>query len=78
MYYGKLIGDSKKIAVIDIGWAGSGAMSLRYLFEKEWDINCEVIGVIAGTNTVHNVETDASDSFLQSGELVSYLYSFCS
>lgn len=76
LYYGKLIGDSKKIAVIDIGWAGSGAMSLRYLFEKEWDINCEVIGVIAGTNTVHNAEADASDSFLQSGELVSYLYSF--
>lgn len=75
-YYSELTDDSKSVAVVDIGWAGSGAMSLRYLFEKEWNINCEVIGLIAGTNTVHNVEADASDSFLQNGKLVPYLYSF--
>lgn len=75
-YYQQLIGDSKKVAAVDIGWAGSGAMSLRYLFENKWNMDCEVIGLIAGTNTIHNAEPDSSDAFLQSKKLVSYLYSF--
>lgn len=65
---------SKKVCAIDIGWAGSGAMSLRKL-AKIYDIDCEIIGIIAGTNTIHNMEADASEIFLQSGKLVSYMYS---
>lgn len=74
-YYTDLIGDSRKVVAVDIGWAGSGAMALRHLIRYEWNIDCELIGIIAGTNTVHNLEPDASEAFLQSGQLVAYLYS---
>lgn len=74
-FEGKLEGCQKVVAV-DIGWAGSGAIAIRTLVEKVWKIQCEVIGIIAGTNTVHNAEPEASETFLQSGKLVSYLYSF--
>ena len=38
-------------------------------------ISITVAGIIAGTNTIHNAEPDASEPFLQSGKLVSYMYS---
>ncbi len=74
-YYKDIVGNSSKIAAIDIGWAGSGALSLSYLMEHKWDMPVELIGIIAGTNTIHNAEPEATEPFLQSGKLVSYLYS---
>lgn len=74
-YYKELIGTCKKAAAVDIGWAGSGAVSLNYLAKNEWNLPCKIIGIIAGSNTVHNAEPDAGEMFLQKGELVSYLYS---
>lgn len=74
-YYNDVLKDCSRVAAVDIGWAGSGAMALSYLVEKEWKFPCKLVGIIAGTNTVHNVESDASEPFLQSGKLVSYMYS---
>lgn len=74
-YFEQILSGVDKAVAVDIGWAGSGAIAIRKLTEKVWKLPCEVIGIIAGTNTVHNVEPDASESFLQSGKLVSYLYS---
>ncbi len=74
-YWIEKISDCSKVVAVDIGWAGSGAIALSYLIEKAWNIPCEIIGIIAGTNTIHNSEPDASETFLQSGKLVSYLYS---
>ena len=74
-YYRGILEGCKKVVTVDIGWAGSGAMALRYLTSRIWQIPCEIVGMIAGTNTVHNSEPDASETFLQSGKLVAYLYS---
>lgn len=74
-YYETVLSGCSRAAAVDIGWAGSGAMALRHLVAEEWKIPCEIIGIIAGTNTVHNAEPDASESFIQSGRLVAYLYS---
>ncbi len=74
-YFRELLKDCKKAVVVDIGWAGSGAVSISHLIEKRWNFPCEVSGIIAGTNTIHNAEPDASEPFLQSGKLTAYLYS---
>lgn len=74
-YYKKRLAGSKKAAAIDIGWAGSGAIALDYLVQKVWKLPCSITGMVAGTNSSHNAETDASETFLQNGKLVSYLYS---
>ena len=74
-HFASLLKNCRKAAAIDIGWAGSGAVSLSYLVERVWDIPCRIEGIVAGTNTVHNVEPDASESMLQSGRLTAYLYS---
>lgn len=74
-WYRECIADAKKAAVVDIGWAGSGAAALRTLFEKEWHIPCRLTGIVAGTNTYHSAEPDMSETMLLNGTMVSYLYS---
>ena len=75
IYLRELLNGASKAAVIDIGWAGSGAVAIRHLAEEVWKIPCRIIGIVAGTNTPHNAEPDAGEPLLQSGKLVSYLYS---
>lgn len=74
-YYGEVLKGCRKAVAVDIGWAGSGAITLDYIVNHIWNLNCEITGIIAGTNTCHNSEPDATETFLQSGKLVSYLYS---
>ena len=75
IYYNEVLKDCTSAAAVDIGWAGSGAMALRYLVSNTWNIHCDIYGIVAGTNTIHNAEPDASEAYLQSGKMVSYLYS---
>ncbi len=63
------------MAAVDVGWAGSGAVILDYLVNRVWGLGCEVVGILGGTNTIHNAEPDMSESQLASGKLAGYLYS---
>lgn len=74
-YYRMILSDCTSAVAVDIGWAGSGALALAHLTEDVWKIPCQINGIIAGTNTIHNAEPDASEPFLQNGKLVAYLYS---
>lgn len=74
-YYENILKGCSHVLAVDIGWAGSGAIALNYLVNRAWNLNCKVTGMLAGTNTCHNAEPDASESFLQEGSLVSYFYS---
>lgn len=74
-WYRNIIGDAKSAVAVDIGWAGSGFLALKNLFEKEWNIDCKLTGIVAGTNTAHNAEPDMSETMLLDGTLSSYLYS---
>ncbi len=74
-YYRDILHGCCKAAAVDIGWAGSGAMALYRLAGEVWNIDCDIRGIVAGTNTVHNAEPDAAEQFLQSGRMVSYMFS---
>ncbi len=74
-YYEKALDGVSKAAVVDIGWAGSGAMALDVLVNRVWGLDCEITGLLAGTNTRHNAEPDMSEAQLAGGKLVSYLFS---
>ena len=63
LYYKKVLGDSRNALAVDIGWAGSGAIALDYLVQNVWKLPCSITGAIAGTNSVHNFEVDASEIF---------------
>lgn len=63
LYYKKVLGDSRNALAVDIGWAGSGAIALDYLVQNVWKLPCSITGAVAGTNSVHNFEVDASEIF---------------
>lgn len=73
-YYAKMLEGCRRTAAVDIGWAGSGAMALRTLIKK-WRIPCELIGILAGTNGANNPEPEMAEAQLQSGKLISYMFS---
>ena len=74
-YFARILRGCERACAVDVGWAGSGAMALRCLIEKEWHIPCRLTGLLAGTNTVHNAEPDTGEAQLASGALASYLFS---
>lgn len=75
VYYKKILNGCKRVATVDVGWAGSGAMALDHMINAVWGFDCEVIGLLAGTNSIHNAEPNMSEPQLRSGKLVSYLFS---
>ncbi|MGI6007365.1 MAG: hypothetical protein ACOX8E_07725 [Ruminococcus sp.] len=75
LYYREIIGESRRAAAVDIGWAGSGAIMLDYAVNHLWDLDCSITGIIAGTDSAAADQGDVSEIFLLSGRLVSYLYS---
>lgn len=74
-YYGRILNNCRKAVAVDVGWAGSGAVTLNYLVNYEWNLNCEIVGLIAGTNTIYSYEPNTSEPLLYSGQLVSYMFS---
>ncbi len=74
-YFSGILKDCREAVAVDIGWAGSGAITLDHIVNQIWKLECRITGIIAGTNTAASAEPDASETFLQSGKLVSYMYS---
>ncbi len=74
-YYEKVLRGKKKVVAVDVGWAGSGAVTLNHIVKDVWNLDCEIIGLLLGTNSIHNAEPNASESLLYSGKLVSYGFS---
>lgn len=74
-YYSKILKGCSKAVAIDVGWAGSGPITLNYVVNHLWNIKCDIKGLIAGTNSVYCKEQDSSESLFYTGELKSYLFS---
>jgi len=74
-YFAPILRGCRRATAVDIGWAGSGAITLDHIVREIWGMGCEITGIVAGTNTCRSDEPDSSEAFLQSGKQVSYLYS---
>lgn len=71
-YYKEIIGNAKNVAIVDIGWRGSGAISLKYLFKEEWNFDCEAKAFVAGTYKIYN---HRDETFQANKDIVSYMFS---
>ena len=74
-YYRQLLQGCARALAVDIGWAGSGPVSLGLAVQTLWRLPCQVRGVVAGTNSLHSPERDGSEPLLLTGQLQSYLFS---
>lgn len=43
------IGDAKKVAVIDVGWTGTGPLGIKKLIEKKWNLDIKVFCYVAAS-----------------------------
>lgn len=74
-YYSEILKGCQCAVAVDVGWAGSGALTLNYLVNQEWGLNCRITGLIAGSNSAANHEPNASEIFFYDGSLASYMFS---
>ena len=74
-YYQKILRDSTRVVVVDVGWVGSGAVQLNHFVNHVWKFDCEVIGLIAGVNALQSDEPNSSEALLYKGKLESYMFS---
>ena len=71
----ELLEGCETACAVDIGWAGSGPLAIADLAEREWKLPVRITGVVAGTNTPHSAEPDATEPFRQTGRLTAYMFS---
>lgn len=54
-YFLRIINDNKKIAIVDVGWTGSGGLGIKYLIEEKWQLDCEIHNLVAASR--HSTHT---------------------
>lgn len=72
LYIMPIIEEYHEIAIVDIGWRGSGAISLMKLINEIYGEKCNITALVAG-NTLHKDSYDSS--LVNDGKIVSYMFS---
>jgi HAD superfamily hydrolase (TIGR01549 family) len=71
-YFINIIQGSKKVAVVDVGWVGSGGSGIKYLVEQKWKLNCEVHSLVAACR--HSNHTGNLSQIMKK-EIEAYIFS---
>ena len=71
-YFLSIIGNSKKVAVVDVGWIGSGGAGIKYLIEEKFQLPCEVHSLVAASRSWNH---NANINELMKKETVPYIFS---
>lgn len=74
-YYQRLLGDAKSAVAVDVGWVGSGAITLSKMMREVWNIECQVYGLLAGTCSGNSIDCDCTAIESAEGKLKSYFFS---
>ena len=74
-YFAEKAAGSKNILTVDCGWAGSGSIMLDALLNRKFGMDINVTGVLAGTNTKIQLDSDFSETYFADGKLIPYCFS---
>lgn len=66
------IGNASKVAIVDVGWTGTGPLSLKYLIENKWNLNTKTYCWMAGNINYSNSNTE---NLYLDGSVQTYLFS---
>ena len=69
-YFKNIIGDAKKILIVDIGWSGTCISALKYFVETNYNTVSEVYGALLCSS-----RNKAITSSIMDGTISSYIYS---
>lgn len=71
-YLKSLIGNSKHIAVVDVGWSGNNVLQIKYLVEEVFKFDCKVTCLLAATR---NVNETYMAGMMQDQQVDTYIFS---
>lgn len=74
-YFVPILDGCRNVVTVDCGWAGSGNIMLEAYVNRVLKRNIRFTGILAGTNTANQDDSDYSESFLLSGRLSAYCFS---
>ena len=74
-YYARLLDGARKVVVVDVGWVGSGAITLKQLIENDWKLGCRIYGLVAGSCSGTGVDVETTAVEYADGEIACYLFS---
>ena len=74
-YFSKVLRECKQVITVDCGWAGSCDLILEQLAVKNWDMQCAFTGLLAGSNSFNQTDSDYSEVFLLNGKISAYCFS---
>ncbi len=69
LYFKSMIGEAKKICIVDLGWRGSIIAYLEYLLVRKWKLCDEVKGVLLGST-----RSEAAVNLISRGVVTTYAY----
>lgn len=70
LYWKKVIGNKKRIALVDIGWQGSTMVCLQYFLNEVCDFSVDLYTIQLGT-----LRTKWNEQEMDNGRLISYCFS---
>lgn len=68
----KTLSGCKTIAVVDVGWGGTGPLGMKYLVEEKWGFDCNVKCWLAASRDVNNVK---NLNELMNNKIETYMFS---
>lgn len=74
-YLNGILGGCKRAVTVDCGWAGSGSIFFEAYLRRHMGLDVEITGLLAGSNSRNQIDSDFSESYFQSGKLISYCFS---
>ncbi len=74
-YLEKILGDCRRAVTVDCGWAGSGSIFFERYVQKRMGRDVQITGLLAGSNSRNQPDSDFSESYFKTGKLRSYCFS---
>ena len=75
LYYKGLLKGCARAGAVDMGWAGTGPVTLSLAARRLWGLPCAITGLLGGCASANAPEWQASEPLFLSGQLESYLFS---
>lgn len=74
-YLRQIMGDCRSAVTVDCGWAGSGSIFFEAYLQRKMGLSVEIVGLLAGSNSRNQIDSDFSETYFRTGKLVSYCFS---
>ncbi len=74
-YFRPILEGCRTVVTVDCGWAGSGSIFFDAYVNRQLGCDVEVTGLLAGSNSRNQIDSDFSETYFRTGKLHAYCFS---